>query len=63
MSDKKYGQTNIRKLIKVGPKKGSLSLTLPVSLVGELGWKEKQKVVVKRKGSKLIVSDWKARKK
>ena len=57
MADKKYSQRNIRKLIKLGA--GSLALTLPVELVKKLKWKETQKVVVKRKGSKLIISDWK----
>jgi hypothetical protein len=41
MPDKKFGQTNIRKLIKVGKGRGSLSLTLPVDAVAELDWKEK----------------------
>ena len=57
MADKKYSQRNIRKLIKLG--KGSLALTLPVELVKKLKWKETQKLVVKQKGNKLIISDWK----
>ena len=52
---------NIRKITKVG--RTSLTVTLPRELVAELKWKEKQKVIVKRKGSKLIISDWKPNKK
>lgn len=38
----------------------SLGLTLPVELVEALGWREKQKVKVLKKGRKIIISDWKA---
>ena len=34
-------------------------ITLPVEAVQELGWKERQKVVVKKKGRGLTVKDWK----
>lgn len=47
----------IRKLTKLGGK--SIGLTLPIELVRELGWKEKQKVVVKRTHGGLIIRDWK----
>jgi antitoxin component of MazEF toxin-antitoxin module len=57
MANKKHGQEGVRKLTKVGGK--SLAVTLPVEIVGELKWKEKQKVVVKRKGHSLIIKDWK----
>ncbi len=57
MPTQKLKNRNIRKITKLG--KGSLAVTLPVELVGELKWKEKQKVRVTRKGSKLIISDWK----
>ena len=62
MPDKKYDQTSIRKLTRVGKGKGSLSVTLPVEEVGKLGWKEKQKVKVVRKGSKIIITDWRPKK-
>lgn len=39
----------------------SLAVTLPIDLVAALGWKEKQKVVIKRKGRSLIINDWKKR--
>ena len=57
MANRKAGEQNIRKLSRMGGK--SLGLTLPVELVKELKWKEKQRVVVKRKAGKLIISDWK----
>ena len=57
--------TKMGKLAKVGG--NTLSVTLPRDLVNGLKWQDRQKVVVKRKGKKLIISDWrtpgKARKK
>lgn len=57
MPTQKLKNQNIRKLTRTGG--GSLSVTLPVLLVEQLGWKEKQKVVVKKKGRHLIIKDWK----
>ena len=57
MSRRKIEDKNIRKLSRIGDK--SIGLTLPIDLVRELKWREKQKVVVKKYGSKLIISDWK----
>ena len=37
----------------------SLGLTLPVELLKELKWKEKQKVKVKRLRGGLLIKDWK----
>jgi bifunctional DNA-binding transcriptional regulator/antitoxin component of YhaV-PrlF toxin-antitoxin module len=36
-----------------------MSLTLPIEHIRALGWKDKQKVVVTRRGSKLVIEDWK----
>ncbi len=47
----------MRKLTKLGGK--SIGLTLPIELVRELGWREKQKVVVKRVKGGLMIKDWK----
>ena len=58
MARRKHGETNIRKLTRLGG--GSMGLTLPIELVDALGWKEKQKVVVQKKGRHLIIKDWKA---
>lgn len=57
MPTRKTGQTNIRKITKVG--KASLSVTLPIDLVRKLGWRDKQKVVVVAKGKTLVIKDWK----
>lgn len=57
MNRRKIEDRNIRKLTKIGGK--SIAVTLPIDIVRELKWKEKQKVVVKKQGSKLIISDWK----
>jgi antitoxin component of MazEF toxin-antitoxin module len=47
----------IRKITRVG--KRSLSVVIPAEIVGELKIKERQKVVVKRSGKKIIIEDWK----
>ncbi len=39
--------------------KRSYYITLPIRHVRELGWRETQKVVVKKEEKKLIVEDWK----
>ncbi|MBI4114802.1 MAG: AbrB/MazE/SpoVT family DNA-binding domain-containing protein [Candidatus Niyogibacteria bacterium] len=49
---------NIRKLTRMGSGR-SLGLTLPADILRDLHWREKQKVVVKRVGKKIIVEDWK----
>jgi antitoxin component of MazEF toxin-antitoxin module len=57
MSDKKESEKNIRKLTRVG--KTSLCVTIPVEMVKELKWKERQKVVLNLKGGKITIEDWK----
>ncbi len=56
---KKIHKRNIRKLSKVG---GGVtySLTLPIDGVRELGWREKQKLVVELdiKRKRFIIKDW-----
>jgi antitoxin component of MazEF toxin-antitoxin module len=49
---KKY----IRKVTRVG--KRSLSVVIPAELVDELKIRERQKLVVKRSGKKIIIEDW-----
>lgn len=56
MARRKTEDTSIRKLTKVGGK--SIGLTLPIELVRELGWKEKQKVTVKRVHGGVVIKDW-----
>jgi len=50
---------NTRKLTKLGGK--SIGLTLPIELVRELGWREKQKVVVKRIKGGFEVRDYRSK--
>lgn len=57
MSGKTNDVKSIRKLTKLGGK--SIGLTLPIELVRELGWREKQKVVVKRVRGGVMIKDWK----
>lgn len=57
MSRRKIEDNHIRKLTKSG--NGSIGLTLPIEIVREFRWKEKQKVVVKKSGKKIIIEDWK----
>lgn len=57
MGRRKLGDNHIRKLTKVG--KQSISVILPIEMVRQLKWREKQKVVVKKIGSKVVIEDWK----
>ena len=57
MGIRKQSEQNIRKLTRMGGK--SLGLTLPVELVKDLKWKEKQKVKVARTRGGILIKDWK----
>ena len=59
MARKKLEEKNIRKLTKVGRK--SIAVTLPIEIVRELKWREKQKVVVKRIRGGVEIRDWRRR--
>ena len=56
----KRKEIRIRKLIKTGRGK-SFSLTLPISFIRKLKWREHQKLVVvlDKRGKKIIIKDWK----
>jgi len=47
----------IRKITRVG--KRSLSVVIPAEIINELKIREKQKVVLRRSGKKIIIEDWK----
>ena len=49
------GKRNVRKLYKHSK---SYTLTVPIEIVRELGWQERQKVVVKKHGQGILISDW-----
>lgn len=56
---KKLSERNIRKLYKTGGD-ASYSITLPIDMIREFGWQEKQKLVVTKdaKKKRLIIEDW-----
>jgi antitoxin component of MazEF toxin-antitoxin module len=58
MARKSLEERDIRKLTRTGGGK-SVSVTLPIEYVRELGWKDRQKVTVKKVGKKLVIEDWK----
>lgn len=57
MAVRKREDSNIRKLARIG--KQSIGLTLPIEIVRELGWREKQRVAVKRVRGGVLIKDWK----
>ena len=50
---------NVRKIAKMSGGK-SYGLTLPIAVVRDLKWKERQKVVVEydKKRKRIIIKDW-----
>ena len=52
----KNEEKTIRKLIKLGEK--SVCITLPIEDVRELGWKEHQKIRVKKIHGGFEIRDW-----
>ena len=59
MSRRKTKESNIRKLVRLG--KTSLAVTLPIEMAVSLGWREKQKVIVKRIKGGLIIRDYRSK--
>jgi len=55
--NRKTSEKNIRQLTRLG--KTSLSITIPRDLVVELGWRENQKLIVKKRGQGIMIEDWK----
>jgi hypothetical protein len=53
----KLKDKNTRKITRVG--KTSLAVTIPIEIIRELKWKEKQKVTVKRVRGGVLIKDWK----
>ena len=56
MPDKKSNETNTRKLTKIG--KQSMGITFPIEYVRNLGWRERQRVVVKKIKGGLVIRDY-----
>ncbi len=59
MTRRKLENRKIRKLQKQS--NGSTTVVLPVELIRELKWRDKQKVVVKRRGNGIVIEDWEKR--
>jgi len=56
MARRKLEDKLTRKITKSGD---SYSITIPIEIMREFGWREKQKVVIKKRGKSFSVSDWK----
>ncbi len=52
-------EKEIRKLTRIG--KRSLGVTLPIEEVRKIGWREKQKVTVRKVNGGFLIRDWKKR--
>ncbi len=48
---------NTRKIVKNG--RESYYINIPKEIMRELGWKERQKLTVRRVGRRFVVEDWK----
>jgi len=57
MSTRKLTEKNIRKLTKVGG--SSIAVTIPIEIIKELKWREKQNVIIKKVRGGVLVKDWK----
>jgi len=56
MATRKLADKNIRKILRNGD---SYAVTIPIEIMNELKWKEKQKVIVKKVRGGFMVKDWK----
>ncbi|HKK63322.1 MAG TPA: AbrB/MazE/SpoVT family DNA-binding domain-containing protein [Bacteroidales bacterium] len=57
MARRIFEEEHIRSLAK-GAGGSSYSVILPKHLIRELGWKEKQKLDVRRYGDGILIKDW-----
>ena len=57
MARRKLKEKNIRKITKVGGGR-SYGLTIPMEMIKDLKWRERQKVTVTRRGKKITIKDW-----
>ncbi|HBB37437.1 MAG: hypothetical protein UX02_C0001G0337 [Candidatus Moranbacteria bacterium GW2011_GWC1_45_18] len=55
----KLKDKNTRKITRVG--KTSLAVTIPIEIIRELGWREKQRVSVKRIRGGIVVRDYRVK--
>jgi len=52
----KLKDNNIRKIYSHG---NSLGVTIPREILDELRWRKGQKIVLKKRGKGILISDWK----
>ena len=52
---------NIRKLTRMGRAGSSLGITIPKELVTSLGWREKQRIIVKRIKGGIEIRDYQSK--
>ena len=59
MSDRKQEDRNIRKITKIGG--SSYGITLPIEVIRQFGWKERQKLIlgINPKKKLIVIKDWK----
>jgi len=57
MGRSKIQNRNVRKLNK--GRSGSYITTLPMEIIRDLGWKDRQKIQFRKSGQKIIIEDWK----
>lgn len=53
---RKLKEKNTRKILKSGD---SYAVTIPIEIINKLGWRQKQRVVVKKSGQGVKITDWK----
>ena len=53
---KSYSSKNIRKLTKTGS--GSYYCIIPKEIIRDLGWRERKKFFVRKRGKKVVIEDW-----
>ena len=56
MANSRFGKRNIRKITRSGT---SLNVSIPIEILKKLGWKEKQKVTVRKIRGGVVIKDWK----
>jgi len=52
---RKVEEQNVRKIYRHGD---SRAVTLPAEILRELGWRDNQKVVAKKYGKGILITDW-----
>lgn len=55
MARRIISEENIRNIQK---SRRSYYVTLPIQIIREFGWRERQKVVVEKHGKEIVIKDW-----